>query len=159
MNDTIIINNKPLQEYARFTRATPYESPTPIDISFISAGSTDAYSKVNLPNIGETITFDDIDYYISGYAIDPNGGIWAFTYSKNLDECKWLIWDSTTSSFSAVWTAETTEYELLMRSEDGNILSGASFYIGLLNQDYVEAITNNWVNYSFLNTYQTVELQ
>ena len=153
------INNRNFNGYAKFTKAVPSETKVPIDISFIVIDKSN--QKVNLPDIGETITVDEETFTIVGYAVGESR-IWAATYGLDSGLFRWIEWDYNNSLVSDVWTVEITEYELLMHSQDGNTLAGAQFYIGLLNDEYVEAIGSNWLNYPFLNTYSsppTVEVQ
>ena len=147
------INNRNFNGYAKFTKAVPFETKVPIDISFIVSGESN--QKINLPDIGETITLDEKTFTIMGYAIGESG-IYAIVHDSDLDLTKWIEWDYNNSVFTDFWTAEITEYELLMHSLDGNTLDSAQFYIGLLVNEYVEAINSNWLNYSFLNTYSDV---
>ena len=144
------INNRAFNGYAKFTKANPFETKVPIDISFIEIGTGGTNQIITLPDIGETITFDGHSFGIAGYAVG-NNNIYAFAFDLEAPVSRWIEWDYNNSLFTNFWSAEITENELLMHSRDGNnTITGASFFIGLLNNDYVEAIDSNWLNYSFL---------
>lgn len=150
------INNRVFNGYAKFTKAVPFETKVPIDISFIEIGGPN--QKVTLPDIGETITFDGHSLIIGGYAVGNSNTLYAFTFDDlEAPVFRWIEWDYSDSLFTNFWSAEITENELLMHSLDGNnTITGASFFIGVLDNDYVEAIDSNWLNYSFLDTFTEV---
>ena len=147
------INNRAFNGYAKFTKAVPFETKVPIDISFIEIGAGGSSQKITLPDIGETITFDGHSFGITGYAVG-NNNVYAFVSDLEFPILRWIEWDYNNSLFTNFWSAEITENELLMHSRDGNnTITGASFFIGLLDNNYVEAIDSNWLNYSVLDTY------